>query len=86
MCESSQCERDEQLIEEQGWDSSRVRLLVHMSGSFPTVAMSSFNYPQYDLNEYGNMDINHTTIKFAEYVKKLKSIEDLPDEVDVKEK
>ena len=76
---------DEKLMNGIGWHELRTLTLITIldGGGYSRCCISNFRQPPYDLEERGNIGVNGTTVKLVEYVRD-KTLEEIPDEVDLK--
>jgi hypothetical protein len=80
-------ESDEWWMRKTGWGYPRdLLLIVHIQdGGGVRGCLSDFRgFIDYDLHEYGPLDVNRTNVKLVEYLKD-KVFEDIPDEIDLTE-
>ena len=77
---------DHEMMESLGWGNQPVTLLVNLKrGGGVEGCMATFRGSiPYDLQEYGPLDVNGTTIKLAEIVHDM-PYEDIPETLDVRE-
>jgi len=76
---------DYELMESTGWGVQPVTLLINLKrGGGVEGCMATFRGSiPYDLQEYGPLDVNGTTIKLAEIVRDM-PFEDIPEVLDVR--